>query len=205
MRHLAVLTLTLACCTANADAPQNPETMAERSQAKARVVLDRAVDALGGAEALRSIEVVRLHLVGETWPRLQMTTAAPPFEPGMQRETLLLDLENNRMRLEQEVDGAGFAGHNTIVIKSGQGTNYDQRAHTATPIPVAQSTQQQFVQYQRRLPNLLLKQALDRTTSLRYLGEDQLDGRPQAVITFVLADTQQVAVYVESGTYLVSA
>ena len=55
-------------------------------------------------------------------------------------------------------------GDNTIVIKSGQGANYDNRAHTITPIPVAQSSQQQFVQYNRRLPHLLLRQALDRET-----------------------------------------
>jgi hypothetical protein len=65
------------------------------------------VAAIGGAEALRSIEVVRLRLEGETWPRLQMPTASPPFEAGTQQETLLLDLKNNRLKLEQKVSGAG--------------------------------------------------------------------------------------------------
>jgi glyoxylase-like metal-dependent hydrolase (beta-lactamase superfamily II) len=204
MRHYIVPVLSLVCCAASADTSQNVETMSERSQASARAVLDRAVDAIGGAEALRSIEVVRLKLEGETWPRLQMPTAAPPFEAGTQKETLLIDLKNNRLRLEQEADGSGFEGHNTVVIKSGEGTNYDHRALTATPIPAAQATQQQFTQYYRRLPNLLLKQALDRTNSLRYLGQDQLDGRTHDVITFVMADTQQVAVYVDASTNLVS-
>ena len=111
----------------------------------------------GGAEALRSIDVVRLQLEGETWPRLQMPTAAPPFEAGRQQEELLLDLKNNRMKLWQKGSGAGFEGDNTIVIQSGQGANYDNRAHTITPIPVAQSSQQQFVQFYRRLPHLLLR------------------------------------------------
>ena len=34
----------------------NQETLTEQSQAKARAVLDRAVDAIGGADALRAIE-----------------------------------------------------------------------------------------------------------------------------------------------------
>jgi hypothetical protein len=76
----------------------NPETLAERSQATARTVLDRAVAAIGGAEALRTIEVVRLQLQGENWPRLQMPTAAPPFAAGTQQETLLVDFKNNRLR-----------------------------------------------------------------------------------------------------------
>jgi glyoxylase-like metal-dependent hydrolase (beta-lactamase superfamily II) len=205
MLRKATALVLIAACAAHADTnTNNPETLAERSQATARGVLDRAVAAIGGAEALRSIEVVRLRFDGETWPRLQMPTAAPPFESGTQQETLLLDLKNNRLLLDQEGSGAGFTGHNTIVIKSGQGSNYDHRAHTITPIPVAQASQQQFVQYYRRLPNLLLRQALDRTNSLRSLGQDTFEGKPHDVFTFVMADTQQVAVYVDAGTNLVS-
>ena len=203
--------LLLAACAVHAQAENqtnnqadNPETVAERSQATARAVLDQAVAAIGGAEALRSIEVVRLRLEGETWPRLQMPTASPPFEAGTQQETLLLDLKNNRLKLEQKVSGAGFDGDNTVVIKSGEGANYDNRAHTITPIPAAQSSQQQFVQYNRRVPQLLLRQALDRETSLRSLGKDTFEGKLHDVFTFVMADTQQVAVYVDSATHLVS-
>src|SRR5215212_7048787 len=107
--------LLLAACTVHADT-DNPETLAERSQTTARAVLDRAVTAIGGAEALRSIDVVRMRLEGETYPRLQMPTASPPFEAGTQQETLLLDLKNNRLRLDQVGSGAGFDGDNTIVI-----------------------------------------------------------------------------------------
>jgi hypothetical protein len=89
--------LVLLACAVHAQADNqtsnqanNPETVAERSQVTARAVLDQAVAAIGGAEALRSIEVVRLRLEGENWPRLQMPTAAPPFEAGTQQETLLL-------------------------------------------------------------------------------------------------------------------
>lgn len=182
----------------------NPETVTERSQAQARAVLDRAVDAIGGADALRAIDTVRLQLDGETWPRTQMTTPFPPFEGGTLRETLLVDFKNNRIRLEQQADGAGFENHNTIVIRAGEGMNYDHRAHTATPIPSGQSSQQQFVQYYRRIPNLLLRQAIDRTNSLRYLGPDTFEGKAQDVFTFVMPDTQQVAVYVDKATNLVT-
>ncbi len=73
-----------------------------------------------------------------------------------------------------------------------------------TPIPREQTTQQQFVQYYRRLPNLILRQALDGANSLRYLGEDQFNGRKHNVVTFVMPDTQQVALYVDASTGLVS-
>lgn len=203
LRRATTALFLIAVCTAYADTP-NPETLTERSQVTARAVLDRAVAAIGGAETLRSIECVRLTLDGETWPRLQMPTAAPPFEAGTLRETLLLDLKNNRLSLDQQGTGAGFENHNTIVIKAGEGANYDHRARTITPIPVAQSSQQQFVQYYRRVPHLLLRQALERTNTLRSLGQDTFEGSPHDVFTFVMADTQQVAVYVNAATSLVS-
>lgn len=194
----------LLLCTTPVLAAENPETLAERSQARARKVIDAAVAAIGGREALQGIETLQLQLQGETWPRLQMPTPSPPFEPGTFQESLVLDLKDNRLHLEQRVTGAGFEGHNTVVIKSGEGTAYDHRARTATPIPAEQTTQQQFVQYYRRLPNLILRQALDGANSLRYLGEDQFNGRKHNVVTFVMPDTQQVALYVDARTGLVS-
>ena len=147
---------------------------------------------------------MKLQLEGQTWIRLQMPTPTPPFEPGTFYESLLLDLKDNRLHLEQRVTGAGFDGHNTVVIKAGTGTAYDHRARTATPIPAEQTSQQQFIQYYRRLPNLILRQALDGANSLRYLGEDQFNNRKHNVVTFVMPDTQQVALYVDAKTGLVS-
>jgi glyoxylase-like metal-dependent hydrolase (beta-lactamase superfamily II) len=201
MLQRSILLVLVAASAVHAD---NPETLTERSQTDARMVLDRAVDAIGGAEALRAINTMRLQLDGEMWPRLQMTTPEPPFEGGTLKETLLVDFKENRLRLEQEATGAGFENHNTIIIKAGEGTNYDHRARSATPIPSAQSSQQQFIQYYRRIPNLLLRQAIDRTNTLRYLGKDTFEGKAQEVFTFVMPDTQQVAVYVDTATNLVT-
>jgi glyoxylase-like metal-dependent hydrolase (beta-lactamase superfamily II)/HAMP domain-containing protein len=166
--------------------------------------IERLMTGMRWATESISVKVVRLQLEGETFPRLQMTTPEPPFEGGKLRETLLVDLENNRMRLDQRTGGFGFAGDTTVAIVSGQGTIYDHRARTATPIPAAQATQQQFIQYYRRLPNLLLRQALDRANTLRHLGEESYEGRRHDVITFVMPDAVQVAVYVDAASGLVS-
>lgn len=201
MSRLAIALMMLSSVVL---AAENPETFTERSHSRARATLDRAVEAIGGADALQSIDVVQLRLRGDTWPRLQMTTPDPPYEKGSFDETLLFDLKNNRLSLEQRNTGAGFNGHNRVIISGGEGTTYDLRARTATPIPAAQTTGQQFIQYYRRLPHLLLRQALDRANTLRYLGEDTFDGRKHDVITFVMPDTQQVALYVDSKSALVS-
>ena len=49
-------------------ATDNPETLTERSQDKARAVLDRAVEANGGAEALRAVNIVRVTAQGRDFP-----------------------------------------------------------------------------------------------------------------------------------------
>jgi glyoxylase-like metal-dependent hydrolase (beta-lactamase superfamily II) len=200
-------TFAVLCLAASAmvlAAAEQAPSLSERSYAQARVVLDRAVDANGGAEALRGIKAVRLNLEGDTFPRLQMTSSEPPFQGGRLQETLLLDLEQNRMRLDQKTSGFGFEGNLTVAIAGGQGTAYDHRVKSVTAIPAAQASQQQFIQYYRRLPSLLLRQALDRTTSLRYLGEDSFEGKPHDVVTFVMPDAVQVAVFVDRATNLVS-
>jgi glyoxylase-like metal-dependent hydrolase (beta-lactamase superfamily II) len=198
------LSLSLVLVPAVAAAAPNPETLAERSQARARAVLDRAVQAIGGAEALGKIVSFKLVLEGEQTPRLQMPTPEPPFGSSRFREVLVLDLEKNRLFLEQKTAGFGFEGHNVIVLEGGAGNIHDLRARTTTPVPPAQGSQQQFVQYYRRLPHLILRQALDRATSLRHLGEDRFENRKHDVITFAMADAQQIALYVDSKTGLVS-
>jgi glyoxylase-like metal-dependent hydrolase (beta-lactamase superfamily II) len=201
LQFAALLSALVLCSSAHAD---NPETLSERSQAQARAVIDRAAEALGGVEAVNGINAIRLTLEGETYTRLQMPTPKPPFEGGTQHEVLLLDVRNNRLRIDLRTKGAGFEGRNSIVIRNGEGVNYDHRAGTATPIPAAQASQQAFVQYHRRIPNLILRQALARASSLRFLGEERYEDRLHDVVTFVMADTQQVSLYVDRDTGFVS-
>jgi hypothetical protein len=99
VKHSAFVLLFLASPVAFGE---NVETLAERSHAQASAVLDRAVQALGGPQSLRSIEVVRLRLDGITWPRFQMPTPEPPFESATLRETVLVDFKKNRLALEQQ-------------------------------------------------------------------------------------------------------
>jgi glyoxylase-like metal-dependent hydrolase (beta-lactamase superfamily II) len=201
LRILAILPLLTAV---GATASGNPETVAERSQAAALAVIQRAVEANGGEEAIRAIEALGVRRQGRTWPRLQMPTVAPPYEGGTQMEDLLVDLAGNRLRLEQREEGAGFLSHHTIILAGARSVDYDHRIRTATQIPVGRGSEQQFVQYYRRFPGLLLRQALDRPHTLRYLGTSDHEGRPHDVVTFVMADTQQVALYIDAASSLIA-
>jgi len=202
VRGASVLAL-LAACTAHA-ASDNPETLAERSQATASAVLDRAVNALGGIDELHAIEVVRVRVEGESWPRLQLSTPEPPFDGGVISEDVLLDTRNNSLLFEQRNSTPGFENPEVVVIKGSEGTIYNLRAHTYRPFPSAPSIEQQFAPHYRRLPHLLLRQALERANTLRSLGQDTFEGKPHDVVTFLMGDGQQVALYVDVQSALIS-
>jgi hypothetical protein len=144
-------------------------------------------------------------LKGETFPRLQMRTPTPPFEGGPFEETLLVDLKDNRLRLGTEGGRFRVRGRQYRHDRQWRGQELRQSREDRHP---------RFLPSRRRSSslsstagacrNLLLREALDRTNSLRYLGDDEFEGRHQDVLTFVMPDTQQVALYIDATTGLVS-
>ena len=60
----------LVLCTSLAYAAEDPETLTARSQAKARKVIDSAVAAIGGRDALQGIETLKLQLQGRNMAAL---------------------------------------------------------------------------------------------------------------------------------------
>src|SRR5688500_17126169 len=65
----------------------------QRSYQQARRVLDDAVEAHGGLEALRSIKDFTLKEKGKIIARHQSPAAEPPFATGTSEETLIVDTE----------------------------------------------------------------------------------------------------------------
>ncbi len=202
--YFRIAAVLFAHALATSTFADNPETLSERSQKQANAVLDRAVEALGGADAVNSVQAIRITTEAEIRTRLQMPTPKPPYEAGTEREVLLLDINGNRLRLDRRAQYSGNNYQTTTVIRSGEGVSYDHLQRAATPIPPARAGQQTFVQHHRRLPNLIARQALARANTLRYLGSELFDGRMHDVVTFVMADSQQISVYVDSKTALMS-
>jgi glyoxylase-like metal-dependent hydrolase (beta-lactamase superfamily II) len=199
-----LVTLLVATALAAPLAADNPETAVERSQERARRVLDAAVDAIGGRAAVEGVKVVRIRLGGESLPRFQNANAEPPYIPGSYEEETILDLEQNRLAVVQKNKGAGFRGNTRLVVSANGGHTFDLLNRTATPIAATNAQQQQFAQYQRRLPSLILRTALQRDATLRYLGEDTVNGSNHHVITFVHVDGVQMALYVDAKTNLIT-
>ena len=181
----------------------NPDTAVKRSHERARQVLNAAVDAIGGPAAVNGVRVVRFKLAGDSIPRHQNPNAQPPFTPASYQEEVAFDLAQNRLAVTVTNKGGGFRGSNRIVINGATGQNFDLLNRTVTPLAAA-GVQNQLAVYQRRLPALILRTALQRSATLRYLGEDTIAGAKHHVITFVHQDPVQVSLYVDAKTNLVS-
>jgi glyoxylase-like metal-dependent hydrolase (beta-lactamase superfamily II) len=184
---------------------ENIDTAQKRSQKQARQIVDAAVAALGGADSLQKLENVVFSNTAETWGRLQMPTWKGPFTPGTLKESVLVDLKNDRLMAETEGKGpAGFDFNNRVVVKSGEGQIFDLRARTATPTQQGNPPAQLFIQYQRRIPHTILRQALNAPLTLRYIGSDTFQGRKQEVVTLLMSDNVVIGMYFDAKTNLMS-
>jgi glyoxylase-like metal-dependent hydrolase (beta-lactamase superfamily II) len=201
-RFLLVLTVAAFATWGFAE---NVETAQERSQERARQIINAAVDALGGAESLRKLENVVFTNTAETWGRLQMPTVSGPHKAGTLKEYVVVDLKNDRLIAETQGAGpAGFDFSNKIVVKGGEGQIYDLRARTATPTQQGNPPTQLFIQYQRRIPHTILRQALNQPLTLRYIGSDNFNGRKHEVVTLLMSDNVVIGMYIDAKTNLMS-
>src|SRR5215204_6713037 len=157
-----------------------------RSYQQARRVLDDAIAAHGGLAALREIKDFTLKEKGKLHARFQSPTAEQPFATGTSEETLIVDTERGFVFNDLKTANAGFNNWNRTVIKGTAGENYDMWSKTATP--VVNPSVNNFRPQMRRLPPFVLIEALDRAPTLRWLGEDEMGGKRQKVISVVRPD-----------------
>ena len=174
----------------------------QRSYQQARRVLDDAIEAHGGLEALRAIKDFTLKEKGKIVARYQSPTAEPPFATGTSEETLIVDTDRGFVFDDLKTANAGFNNWNQTVIKGTEGQNFDMWSRTATPI--VNAAVNNFLPQMRRLPPFVLLEALNRAPTLRYLGEEEFAGKRQKVISVLRPDNQQLALSFDAQTNLLT-
>ena len=201
MHQRLFLIFSFVLSTAIALMGQQPSAP-QRSYQQARRVLDDAIAAHGGVEALRSIKDFTLKEKGKVYARFQSPSAEPPFSAGNSEETLIVDTERGYVFDDLKTANAGFNNWVQTVIKGTDGQTLDMWSKTATPI--ANASVNNFRPQMRRLPPFVLLEALDRASTLRYLGEDDIGGRKQKVISVLRPDNQQLSLYFDAQTNLLT-
>ena len=175
---------------------------AQRSYQQARKVLDDGIEAMGGVEALRAIKDFTLKEKGKVYALYQSPKPEAPFVTGPSEETLIVDLNRGYVFDELKTASSGFNTWVTTVIKGKEGLTYDMWSKTATPI--ANPSVNNFRGQIRRLPTFVLLEALDRATTLRWVGDDEIGGKKQRVISVLRPDNQLLSLSFDAQTNLLT-
>jgi glyoxylase-like metal-dependent hydrolase (beta-lactamase superfamily II) len=200
---LATLVLSMVLATSSVAAQQsNGANAAQRSYQQARRVLNDGIEAMGGLEALRSIKDFTLKEKGKIHARYQSPSPEPPFAIGPSEETLIVDNERGLLFNEVKTANGGFNNWVKTFIKGTEGQTLDMWSKTSTPI--VNPSLNNFRGQIRRLPPFVLLEALDRAPTLRWVGEDEIAGKKQRVISVIRPDNQQLALSFDAQTNLLT-
>ena len=183
-------------------AQQTNTNASQRSYQQARRVLDDAIEAHGGLEALRAIKDFTLKEKGKIHARYQSPSPEPPFVSGTSEETLIVDNERVLLFDDLKTANVGFKNWVQTVIKGTEGQTFDMWSKTVTPI--VNPSLNNFRGQIRRLPPFVLLEALDRAATLRWVGEDEIDGKKQRVVSVIRPDNQQLALSFDAQTNLLT-
>jgi glyoxylase-like metal-dependent hydrolase (beta-lactamase superfamily II) len=205
MKTLAsiALALSLGVSTASSGLAADGRSPSLASYEQARKILDQALQAAGGVDALRAIKNVRRSGSGTVHNLGQSLRPDGPLTTRPVQVTSVLDFSGRRSRTETATQPSGGVRVRTVAVLSGEGGHaFNEVTRVATPFaPGAVAAARTAL---RRDPAALLLTAAGRAETLRFLGEHAVDGRPHAVVTFADADGTQIALSVDAESGLVS-
>lgn len=153
------------------------------SYQRARQVLDAAIEAMGGMERIDSIETLEIEAEGETILRNQSPQPEPPFATTPLWDHWAFDLEEGWVYDDRTYSNAGG-----IVTSGSVWVRGDEKIETNHVVRKFRKNErlavEDFEYLERVFPALMLGHVQRRARSLRYLGETDIDGRKQEVISF---------------------
>jgi glyoxylase-like metal-dependent hydrolase (beta-lactamase superfamily II) len=202
MRAHLVMTVVAGLAAAAVASPA-AQTVTQRSQQQARQVLDAALAAAGGADALRAVKDVARTGRGTIFNQGQSLKPDGPYTQRAVEVASLSDFGRRWSAVETASTTAGSVpGRGRAVLKGDSGFAFNRVTSVLTPMTAGGVATARGAL--GRDPVSVLLTAASRPETLRYLGEEAYEGHPHRVITFADGDGTQVALYVDARTQLVS-
>jgi glyoxylase-like metal-dependent hydrolase (beta-lactamase superfamily II) len=160
---------------------QSSDSFTLENYRRARDVLLRGIEAMGGLDSLRALQDVTVEMRGARHLRGQSLRADPPYDAPASVARLVYDVRNGRMRWEEESSfSAGYPFRNLVVTDGRQRFTADLRQRTVTA--GGNAALAAHMPFLERLPHVLLLDQLDRAATLRWLGETTIGGARHHVI-----------------------
>jgi glyoxylase-like metal-dependent hydrolase (beta-lactamase superfamily II) len=200
--HALGAAVLLAAATAWSQSAAPPPSAALKSYAHAREVLDRALAASGGA-ALQAVKDVTRTGAGTAYNQGQSLRPSDPYSTRAVEVTQVADFDKGRSVNEQVTTPIGGLSTKTrAVLRGDSGFGHNLLTNVVTPATPGGLTGARTAL--RRDPLSILVTASRRADTLRYVGEDVVDGEKNDVITFADADGAQITLYVGARTSLLT-
>jgi glyoxylase-like metal-dependent hydrolase (beta-lactamase superfamily II) len=182
---------------------QSPKSVSENSYERARQILESGMRALGERDAFRSAEDIYVRFRGRALEQGQSANPVAPYDVRQEEGIRILDIRGRRAFFELKTNYRGgdpYWGRQVLNDKSSFTLDLTTKvAYPIAPSAVAYRTRSA----QRLFPHLLLQEALGRAGTLRWLA-DGAEGRQDQVITFADAGGNQIALYFDGRTHLLT-
>jgi glyoxylase-like metal-dependent hydrolase (beta-lactamase superfamily II) len=193
----AVVALLLPCTGLTA------ETLPLRSVNKAGEVIDAAVEAHGGVEALSGLHTLVQKSDFTNFATGQSRKPGPPYDRNEQTNLYVIDLENNVFVTRNSGEGGGYVYDQGVIINGEDSYQLNYRSGTAAPLaePDFHTQSGPFI---RLTPALLMKQLQARRNTSNWLGEVEIDGRMHDVITLVMEVGPALGLYIDQEFHMLT-
>jgi hypothetical protein len=183
---------------------QQSLSASEQSYQRARHVLETGLEALGGLKAIAAITNFTIVEDGTYYEIDESPSPDPPTTTTSQREeTTIIDFAAGRLLHNIKHIWLNYTWRPRIVIDGSRGFRVDMWSKVAWSIDAL--SLQQYPQLIQKLPHFLLLDVLnERAASLRWLGDVDYQGQQHEAITYINRDGQQVALYFNQQTHLLT-
>ncbi len=192
--------MTTAASMLLACAPALADSIPLQAVNKANEVIDRAIDAHGGADNLAELSTFVLKSRFTNYAVGQSRKPGKPWDENHTNNFAAIDLENQIYVARNDGNTGGFTFDNATIINGGESYQIDHRRGTAAPIaePNYDAASGPTI---RITPALLIKQLMARRHTSHWLGEVVIDGRTHDIVTLVMEVGPALSMYFdrESG------
>ncbi len=168
------------------------------SYLKAQAAITRAVEAYGGAAALRDLRTIRVEAVGET---VQRNQSRKPFTSDRTPFKIDLTIDVEKTQAIQVLEGGypgGFKYSSGFAVVGNEGRSWDivRKNKRIIPNVPASAVRQRW----RYFPHLIVRDAMRRSPGARYLGSTKAEGIDCDVVSYSNEDGGTLSLYIDSKT-----
>ncbi len=177
------------------------ETVPLKAVNKANEVIDAAIAAHGGPEAIGGVKTYTRKAKFSNYAVGQSLKPGKPWDRNESQNFAAVDLENEIYFTRASGEGGGFTFSTATIINGEDSYQLDFRRGTAAPIaePNYDNASGPTI---RVTPVLLMKQLMARRHTSHWLGVADVDGKPHDIITLVMEVGPALSLYFDQETHM---